>query len=952
MTYIKNLIMKGFKSFAKKTEIPLTPQINVILGPNGSGKSNISDALCFVLGRLNAKSLRATKSSNMIFMGNKLVCPAKEAFVELILDNLGKTFSLDSKEISIKRIVKKNGPSVYKINDEIKTRQEVLSLLAQAGIDPNGFNIVLQGEIQNFIKMHTEGRRKIIEEISGISIYEIRKEKSLSELKKTEDKLKEISTILRERTIYMNNLEKERQQALRFKKLEEAVKRYKASIILFDLKNKKKELEAVKADLFKKSEEKERTRKEIIILGNLIEDYESKINIINTTMKNSTGLEQEKINQEIADLRARLAGLNVNLENNKTKLKEIIKQKSEAKENFAEINQEIERLQKETPHAVEKRKEIEKQKSEFEKLEIERKKFYIIKSELKTIKNRFEDKKSMLTNYNQESRFLLEQIKSLSKDLFDRKSDSTILNTLKTSLVEKKEFLEKLEKQESELEKISYSNEHEMENQNSLMLKISNMDVCPVCKSKITDEHIHTISHESQEKIDSLKRDVEMSDKRLGEILQKKKILKQDIEQINSEISKRESDLIILSNIEDKKNQIKSLQEKIDFLNKEILEIEKKKVLLEKQIKKFSDIENKYEETRLKIQDTIMINEEDLSSEVSFKQRDLERLRSLLRKLSSDEEELKEEIEKLHENIYEKEKVLQQKNKQEEELSKKFKQLISKRDELQRDIRDKQIKISKHQSQIHSIEEGMNNLKIEEAKFSAEFENLKIMLHEFEGVEKVKASKEVLMQKLSKVQSILSRIGSVNMRSLELYDSVKNEYESIKEKIEVIHHEKQGILEIVKEIDLRKKKTFLKTFNGINEKFSKNFDELNSKGKVSLELENKKEPFEGGVNIIVKMGHGKYFDIASLSGGEQTMVALSLIFAIQELKPYPFYLLDEIDAALDKRNSERLALLLKKYMEKGQYITITHNDEVILNAKTLYGVSMNDGISKIISLKI
>ena len=100
------------------------------------------------------------------------------------------------------------------------------------------------------------------------------------------------------------------------------------------------------------------------------------------------------------------------------------------------------------------------------------------------------------------------------------------------------------------------------------------------------------------------------------------------------------------------------------------------------------------------------------------------------------------------------------------------------------------------------------------------------------------------------------------------------------------------------------------------------------------------------------MGHGKYLEVKSLSGGEQTLVALSLIFAIQEFKPYSFYILDEIDAALDKRNSERLAHLLKKYMKKGQYIIITHNDEVISSATNIYGISMCDGISKIISLGV
>ena len=104
--------------------------------------------------------------------------------------------------------------------------------------------------------------------------------------------------------------------------------------------------------------------------------------------------------------------------------------------------------------------------------------------------------------------------------------------------------------------------------------------------------------------------------------------------------------------------------------------------------------------------------------------------------------------------------------------------------------------------------------------------------------------------------------------------------------------------------------------------------------------------------IVVKLAKGKYFDVTSLSGGEQTLVALSLLFAIQEYKPYHFYIFDEIDAALDKRNSERLAALLNQYMKSGQYIVITHNDAIIINSNFLYGVSMHEGVSKILSLKL
>src|SRR3989344_525735 len=144
MPFIKKLVMQGFKSFPKKTELVFTPRINVVLGPNGSGKSNISEALCFVLGRLSIKSMRASKAGNLIFMGSKSAHPSKEAMVEIFFDNTDRVFSVDSDEISIKRIVRKTGNSIYKINNKTQTRQDVLLLLSQAGMDPNGFNIILQ----------------------------------------------------------------------------------------------------------------------------------------------------------------------------------------------------------------------------------------------------------------------------------------------------------------------------------------------------------------------------------------------------------------------------------------------------------------------------------------------------------------------------------------------------------------------------------------------------------------------------------------------------------------------------------------------------------------------------------------------------------------------------------------------------------------------------------------
>src|SRR3989338_8661711 len=167
-----------------------------------------------------------------------------------------------------------------------------------------------------------------------------------------------------------------------------------------------------------------------------------------------------------------------------------------------------------------------------------------------------------------------------------------------------------------------------------------------------------------------------------------------------------------------------------------------------------------------------------------------------------------------------------------------------------------------------------------------------------------------------------------------------------------ILQKKEEILKVIEDIDKKKKKSFLETLEQLNILFSRNFSQLSDKGVATLEPVNKEKMFEEGLEMLIKVGKGKYFDTNSLSGGEKRLISLSLIFAIQEYKPYCFYIFDEIDAALDRRNSERLAALLKRYMNKGQYIIITHNDSLITEAPLIYGVSMQDKISKVVSLEV
>ena len=145
----------------------------------------------------------------------------------------------------------------------------------------------------------------------------------------------------------------------------------------------------------------------------------------------------------------------------------------------------------------------------------------------------------------------------------------------------------------------------------------------------------------------------------------------------------------------------------------------------------------------------------------------------------------------------------------------------------------------------------------------------------------------------------------------------------------------------------------MNTFEVIDKNFQKMFQGLTTKGQAFLDLENPKDPLSEGLRIKVRITGKKFLDIRSLSGGEKTLTALAFIFAIQEHEPASFYVLDEVDAALDKQNSEKLGAMVEKYSQRAQYIIISHNDNIISRANTLYGVSMNEhGMSKVVSLKL
>ena len=251
------------------------------------------------------------------------------------------------------------------------------------------------------------------------------------------------------------------------------------------------------------------------------------------------------------------------------------------------------------------------------------------------------------------------------------------------------------------------------------------------------------------------------------------------------------------------------------------------------------------------------------------------------------------------------------------------------------------------------MEEKANDIAVRIAENAGEIAGLEREFEEFKGVQLRRGiSLEDLNGEIKSLERGMRDMGNVNLRALEVYEEANKECQKLLEKCETLKLEKEEVLAMMYEIDTKKKDAFMKTFKVLSKNFMEIFSTLSTKGDAHLMLENPEEPLEGGINKEVRIGSNKFLDIKSFSGGEKTLAALAFIFAIQEFDPAPFYLLDEVDAALDKRNSELLSSLIAKYSSRAQYIIISHNDNVIGEAEALYGVSMQEGISKVVSLKI
>ena len=357
--YLKRLELQGFKSFADRTVLEFMPGITTVIGPNGSGKSNISDAIRWVLGEQSMKSLRGTKSLDIIFAGTQNRKSLGFAEASLVFDNSDGALPIEYTEVTVTRKIYRSGETGYFINKTPCRLKDVLELFMDTGIGKDGYSIIGQGKIDEILSNKSEDRRHIFEEAAGIVKYRVRKAESEKKLEHTKVNLLRINDILSEIETNIDPLKIQSEKAKKYLNLREELKNIEIGLFLYNIEKYKIDLENIVKDeeIYKTQCNDEEGRLERI--KNLKEELKSEVEEITNKIEeiSNLGFESQK---EIEMLNSDINVSNTRILNNKENSKRF-------EEEISELNKRISELQEEREQKELKKENLKTNKEKFTK---------------------------------------------------------------------------------------------------------------------------------------------------------------------------------------------------------------------------------------------------------------------------------------------------------------------------------------------------------------------------------------------------------------------------------------------------------------------------------------------------------------------------------------------------------------------------------------------------------
>ena len=493
--YLKRLELQGFKSFADKTVLEFMPGITSVIGPNGSGKSNISDSIRWVLGEQSMKSLRGSKSEDIIFAGTQSRKSLGFAEASIVIDNTDGKLPIEFSEVTVTRRIYRSGESGYYINKTPCRLKDVLELFMDTGIGKDGYSIIGQGKIDEILSNKSEDRRAIFEEAAGIVKYRVRKADSEKKLEQTKLNLLRINDILSEIEVNIEPLKKQSEKAKKFLDLREELKGIEIGLFLYNIDNYKEKIAEIAKDIEVYTNQNNDEDAKMQEKQTLKESLKTAIDEITLKIEETQNLgfemreKQEKINSDINIANERIVH---NKENFDRYLNEI-----------EDINLRIAELEEEKSQRLEKKTNLSSNREKFAKeLEEKEKELEEISTKLSAEEKKIEDKKKKVEENTDLKYEKATQINTQEVNYENlEKREKTIKNEISDTISELDE--KRLEK--DEISKTFYEIEAKRNDASKKLEEINEKKEQSLAKLKEYQEKINTLSSEVRVKDSKLK---------------------------------------------------------------------------------------------------------------------------------------------------------------------------------------------------------------------------------------------------------------------------------------------------------------------------------------------------------------------------------------------------------------------------------------------------------------
>ena len=846
----KKIQLNGFKSFAEKTNFLIEDGLTGIVGPNGCGKSNIVESLRWVMGETSAKSMRGSGMEDVIFSGTSNKASKNIAEVSIEVENKNKEGPIQYREleqIQVRRKIEKDKGSKFYINDKEVRARDAQMFFADLSTGAHSPSMISQGRIGALVTAKPTDRRAILEEAAGISGLHVRRHEAELRLGAAENNLKRADELRRQQERQLANLQKQAEEATKYKLISEEIKKIEAGLYYLRLIEIDKEI-IVENEINSEAEgEVQGFNNQIAELENLIKNSIDKVNPLRE--KNIENLSRiQRLNLELQNLDEENTRTQEEIETIKKSIQTLDEDIAREKGIIIDANSNEKRLKEEKSDLI----ETDSKYFETEKLSNE---------DLENAKNKLEE----------EQKAIDEVVSNLAED------------TIKISLGPIKNA------------KNSISRVKELIDANEINQAFTLLDRC----SMELDNFINDLKNEKSRSellnVNEKSKTIKILQEKYADAYSKNQSIKKESIKRNERIKTIETEIDSWKNLlSNSEKMVNELTERKNKLSKQLNDLENQPRVQAERKGQISE--------NLRISDKEKIENEEIIEQTDKK---IEELRSQLNKIQEQSIQIRERKASSGATI--------------DGLQKRKDDLL---DRINTELNLTEENILEN-SNLNGLAELPNHVDQEDA--------------------------------LDKKKQERDQLGSVNLKA----DEETSKYE---EEIKKMEQDRSDLVtaivklkDSINELNQKGRERLVEAFEKVNRKFNEVYTKLFNGGNAKLELVDSDDPLEAGLEMLVSPPGKRLQSITLLSGGEQALTALSLIFAVFLTNPSPICVLDEVDAPLDDANVTRFCNLLEELIKitNTKFIIVTHHALTMSKMNRLYGVTMpQKGISQLVAVDL